>query len=219
MKYDHVFEKYRFVPQSALRFGFEVQGQKYIYKTAAKSGIYLTFVVDEAAGVIEVNAIDSEFNEVYQPFEVKNSGAFAEGLRAVAQERLQVILDECFEDICARGRVLAYLRRKHGTEADYPFSDDDQTAVLRCENRKWYGIIMSVTYRQLGIDSDEPVDVMNIKLPPEKICALIDGHNWFSCYHMNKKYWVSVALTENVDFGELTALIDESYSIVSGKKA
>ena len=56
----------------------------------------------------------------------------------------------------------------YGTEADYPFDEDFETAVFRhISSRKWYAVMMRVSRRRFGIDSDEVIDVVNLKLPLE----------------------------------------------------
>lgn len=217
MEYTHIFEKYRFSTDKAEKFGFKEKSGQYVYKTEEYGGVYLVFTVDPAKKTFSAHAVDSEFDEIYRMFEVGGSSSFANGLRDKANEIADRIISECFEDKQTRGRVFSYVYEKYGTTPDYPFEDDDDTAVLRCENGKWYALVMSLTYRQLGIDSDEAVDVMNIKLPPEKIQALPDGKYYFKCYHMNKKYWISVALLDNIDFEKLSRLIDESHDIVEKK--
>ena len=56
------------------------------------------------------------------------------------------------------------------TQPDYPFDEDFETAVLRhTDNRKWYAIVMKVSRRKFGFDSDEVIDVVNLKLPTEMV--------------------------------------------------
>ncbi len=55
-----------------------------------------------------------------------------------------------------RQELFAYCLDTYGTAPDYPFEDDLETAVLRHENnRKWYALVMRVSRRKFGIDSDE----------------------------------------------------------------
>ena len=56
----------------------------------------------------------------------------------------------------------------YSTSLGYPFDEDFETAVLRhADNRKWYEITMKVSRRKFGFDSDEVIDVVNLKLPNE----------------------------------------------------
>ena len=67
---------------------------------------------------------------------------------------------------------LEYCLNTYGTSADYPFDEDFETAVFRhVNNRKWYAIMMRLSRRKLGIDSDEVIDVFNLKLPLEMFGA------------------------------------------------
>ena len=55
-----------------------------------------------------------------------------------------------------------------GTTPDCPFSDDFETAVLRHkDNRKWYALLMKLSRKKFGFDSDEVIDVVNLKVPME----------------------------------------------------
>ena len=72
--------------------------------------------------------------------------------------------------------LLDLCRAVYATEADYPFENDFDTAVLRhSDTRKWYGIVMSVSRRKFGFDSDEMIDVVNLKLPTEMFGTLSDS--------------------------------------------
>ena len=63
---------------------------------------------------------------------------------------------------------LAFCGAELGTEPDYPFDEDFWTAVLRHKgSRKWFAVMMRVSRRKFGIDSDEAVDIVNLKIPLE----------------------------------------------------
>ena len=92
---------------------------------------------------------------------------------------------------------LKYCLDTYGTSPDYPFDDWMESAVLRHEdNRKWYAIVMRVTRRKFGFDSDEQVDVVNLKLPTEMFGSFSEADGVYPAYHMNKLHWISVILPE-----------------------
>ena len=63
---------------------------------------------------------------------------------------------------------LAFCVAELGTEPDYPFDEDFKTAVLRHKgSRKWFAVVMRVSRRKFGLDSDEAVDIVNLKIPLE----------------------------------------------------
>ena len=88
----------------------------------------------------------------------------------------------------------------YGTSPDYPFDGDFETAVLRhAGNRKWYAIVMRVSRRKFGIDSDEGIDVVNLKLPTEMFGSFSAADGVYPAYHMNKLHWISVLLPDAPD--------------------
>ena len=83
------------------------------------------------------------------------------------------------------------------TQPDYPFDEDFETAVLRhIDNRKWYAIVMRVSRRKFGFESDEVIDVVNLKLPTEMFGSFGAADGVYPAYHMNKLHWISVLLPD-----------------------
>lgn len=92
---------------------------------------------------------------------------------------------------------LAHCLDTYGTSPDYPFDGDFETAVLRHEgNRKWYAIVMRVSRKKFGFDSDEVIDVVNLKLPTEMFGSFGASDGVYPAYHMNKRHWISVLLPD-----------------------
>ena len=99
-----------------------------------------------------------------------------------------------------RQEFLEHCINEYGTTADYPFDEDFLTAVLRhADNRKWYAIVMRVSRRKFGFDSDEVIDVVNLKLPTEMYGSFGTSDGVYPAYHMNKLHWISVLLPDAPD--------------------
>ena len=95
---------------------------------------------------------------------------------------------------------LEYCLDTYGTSPDYPFDEDFKTAVFRhADNRKWYAIVMKVSRRKFGFDSDEAIDVVNLKLPTEMLGSFGSADGVYPAYHMNKRHWISVLLPDAPD--------------------
>ncbi|MBR7151602.1 MAG: MmcQ/YjbR family DNA-binding protein [Clostridia bacterium] len=95
---------------------------------------------------------------------------------------------------------LAHCLAAFGTSPDHPFDGDPETAVLRHrDSRKWYAITMRVSRRKFGLDSDEVVDVVNLKLPTEMFGSFGASDGVYPAYHMNKLHWISVLLSDAPD--------------------
>lgn len=113
---------------------------------------------------------------------------------------------------------LSYCLDTYGTSPDYPFDEDFETAVLRHdENRKWYALVMRVSRRKFGFDSDEVIDVVNLKLPVEMFGSFGTADGVYPAYHMNKLHWISVLLpnaTEDV----VRFLVNVSFEATKDKR-
>ena len=94
-------------------------------------------------------------------------------------------------------QFLEYCLNTYSTSPDYPFDEDFETAVLRhADNRKWYAIVMRVSRRKFGMNSDEVIDVVNLKLPTEMFGSFGAADGVHPAYHMNKLHWISVLLPD-----------------------
>ena len=113
---------------------------------------------------------------------------------------------------------LNYCRDTFGTVPDYPFDDMFETAVLRHkDNRKWYAIVMRVSRRKFGFDSDEVIDAVNTKLPAEMFGSFGAADGVYPAYHMNKAHWVSVILADAPD-GIVHFLAGVSFDATESRK-
>ena len=110
---------------------------------------------------------------------------------------------------------LTHCLTTYNTTPDYPFDVDFETAVLRhSDNRKWYAILMRVSRRKFGTDSDEVVDVVNLKLPLEMFGSFGAADGVYPAYHMNKLHWISVLLPDAAD-DLVEFLVNASYEATS----
>ena len=95
---------------------------------------------------------------------------------------------------------LSYCSGTYSTTPDYPFEEDFETAVLRhADNRKWYALVMRVSRRKFGLDSDKVVEVVNLKQPVEMYGSFDAADGVYPAYHMNKLHWISVLLPDAPD--------------------
>ena len=92
---------------------------------------------------------------------------------------------------------LEYCFDTYGTSPDYPFDDHLETAVLRhAGNKKWFALVMRVSRRKFGFESDDVINVVNLKLPTEMFGSFGAADGVYPAYHMNKLHWISVLLSD-----------------------
>lgn len=106
----------------------------------------------------------------------------------------------------------------YGTSPDYPFDDWLESAVMRhADNRKWYAIVMRVSRRKFGFESDEIIDVVNLKFPTEMFGSFGASDGVYPAYHMNKLHWISVLLSD-ASTDVVSFLLNASFEATKNKK-
>ncbi|WNY25613.1 hypothetical protein MsAc7_11650 [Methanolapillus millepedarum] len=112
-----------------------------------------------------------------------------------------------------REEILVYVKEKYGVDPDYPWMRTPNYAILRHEhNRKWFGAIVDVSEKKLGLEGNRVVDAMNLKCDPLLIGSLKSEPGILPAWHMNKEHWITVLL-ETVSPEKMYGLIDLSYAL------
>lgn len=119
-----------------------------------------------------------------------------------------------------RNSILTYIKSKYNTDIEHLWKKYPDYGVFRhSDNRKWYGIIMNIPKNKLGIDDDEYVDVLNVKLGDDVLYdILLSQPGYFEAYHMKKSTWVSILLDGTIPIQDIYNWIDMSYMETSNKK-
>ena len=113
---------------------------------------------------------------------------------------------------------LEYCLNTYDTAPDYPFDDWMESAVFRhADNKKWYAIALRVSRHKFGFDSDEVIDVVNLKLPTEMHGSFSAADGVYPAYHMNKLHWISVLLPDASD-DVVKFLTNASFEATKNKK-
>ena len=124
------------------------------------------------------------------------------------------------EENTIKAAILDYTRRTWGTEPEYLWARNPDTAVLRHrDTKKWYGIFMRVSGDKLGEDADEICDILNVRCDPVMIGGLREQPGFYPAYHMNKEYWVSILLDGSVPEKQIRGLLALSFSLTEKAKS
>lgn len=110
--------------------------------------------------------------------------------------------------------VIRYVKQKYGIEPRFPF-DTEVCAFYETMHNKWFGLILRVSKKKLGLGDDEEVDILNVKAQPDFISFLTNKEGYRPAYHMNKRNWISLRLDGSLDMQEIMLRIDESFAMVS----
>ncbi len=198
-------------------FGFEQENSLYTYsRIFAESGFRLTVSITNQ-GEISAAVIDPAAGEPYTLHLSDNAvGSFVGGIKNEYEKILADIADKCFEPDVFKSEqakaVINYLRDTYSDELEYLWQKfPDNAVVRRKDNKKWYAALLTVSRRKLGIDSDEMIEILDLRMKPEDIETIVDNKKYFPGYHMNKKHWITICLDSTLSVGEIFGKIDESY--------
>ena len=117
-----------------------------------------------------------------------------------------------------RNDLIKYLQQEYICDVDYPWDKyPDYIIIRRRDNQKWFVGIFTVKGYQVGLETNELMDVVNLKCEPDLIPNLIHEKGIYPAYHMNKRHWISVDIERYEDIEKLKMIVDMSYRLV-GKR-
>lgn len=116
-----------------------------------------------------------------------------------------------------RETLFKYVREHYKAEPEYLWNKHPGYAVLRHQDgEKWFGIVMNVPGTKPGLETEDEVDVLNVKVRPEHIGSLRKREGILPAYHMNKEHWISIVLSGPLSPKEIHDLLSESYELTAG---
>ncbi|MDE7399835.1 MAG: MmcQ/YjbR family DNA-binding protein [Oscillospiraceae bacterium] len=196
-------------------YGFVKRGKSYKYaRTLSESGFEMTVKITES-GKISAKVTEPEVGE-YTLHLTDSAGSFVGQVRTEYEQTLNEIADKCFVPDVFKSemtkRLIEYVREKYGCELEFLWEKFSDNAVWRRgDTGKWFAAVLTVSRRKLGLKSDEVVEIIDLRLPPEQMEFLVDGKRYFGGWHMNKKHWYTMILDGSIPFDELCERIDESW--------
>lgn len=123
-----------------------------------------------------------------------------------------------------RNDLYVYAKKKYNAEPEYLWHRYPGYAALRHrDNAKWFGLVMNVPAKKLGLDDsvDDSVekDILNIKLSDAMLKdMLVRQEGFFPGYHISRRNWISILLDGTVPLEEVCRWLDESYLNTASKE-
>lgn len=213
MNFSHLLHSSIPQEEKLIQYGFSKSSEEFILNRDLKGGFYTEITITSAK--ITAQVFESETDEKYALIDVPSAnGSFVNGLREQISKIVEEIHSACF--ICGdlKDQYVHWIAEELGVAGDYPWEDDDTSAVFRCQSGKWFALVMHIKFKNLGFASEDPVWAVNLKADAEKIPEIVDKKSIFPAWHMNKKYWITVVLTAVTDFEKLKALTLRSKELV-----
>lgn len=201
------------------KYGFIAKDKAYRYETNILNNQFALSVDVADGGEISTKVVDVKSHDEYILHLIDGSvGGFVGKVRAEFEEILTDIRDKCFEKDIFKSeqakKIIEYVKAKYGDELEYLWEKFPNNAIWRRkDNKKWYGVLLVLSKRKLGIDSDDIVDIIDLRIEPDLIKDVIDRKRYFEGYHMNKKNWFTICLDNSVPTEIIFDYLDKSYGI------
>ena len=200
-----------------LSYGFKRDNNRYIYNKKICDDTFLVEVnISNKEKYSKV--IDLSLNEEYILVDTNSTSGYIKEVKEEYDKVINDIIDKCTINNMFNGsiskEVLKYIKDKYGDKEEYLWEKFPETAAIRNKkNNKWYAVLMVIEESKLGIDSNNKVEVIDLKCHKERIQNIIDNKQIFPGYHMNKSSWITIKLDGSMKLKEIYKLIDISYNI------
>jgi len=218
-----MFRRKRMVEERLISYGFTKADDGFGFSTEILDGQFRLTVEIAGDGRVNTRIVDAAAGEEYVLHRVAGAaGTFTGTVREAYEGVMLDIAAKCFEpDVfrTAQAReLIAYVRDTYGDELEFLWEKFPDNAVWRRkDNNKWYGALLTVSKRKLGLRSDEMIEIIDLRISPDELDRLLDGVRYLPGYHMNKRNWYTICLDGSVVTDEIMKRIDCSYCL-AGKK-
>lgn len=214
-----IFKNKKVNNDKLIDFGFIKENNQYVYHKFFFENEFELVVEINENGDVSTKIIDKATEELYTLHLVDGaSGNFVGKVRSEYESVLQEISNKCFDsDIFKTSQskdVIKYISEKYGDELEFLWEKFPDTAIWRRkDNKKWYGVLMTIPKSKLGIDSEEVVEIIDLRVLPNEATQLIDNASIFPGYHMNKKRWLTIIFDNGVSTEDIISLVNKSYNL------
>jgi len=215
-----IFKSYQFNQEKARAYGFVESSGVWTYSCMILQGDFV-MTVSITADNVNFQVFDQEMGDLYPQVHMESmTGSFVASVREACLEILYQIRKACFEVqdfICPQTkRIMAQIQEKYGNQLEYLWEKSPDTAVLRHEgNKKWYAVLMKISWDKLEKGREGLVEAVNLK--HDQVVDLLSQKGIYPAFHMNKRYWISVALDDTLSDEMVLELIEKSWNLTSKK--
>lgn len=213
-----IFTRRKPVPEKMIAYGFRQEEGGYEYTSEIKNGEFMLTVRVDENGAVDTSLIERESGELYILYKTDAAGGYVGEIREAVSEVLGDISEKCFtEDIFKTKQskmVIQFVRERYGDELEFLWKKFPDNAVWRRkDNQKWYGAILTVRGNKIGLDTDEAVEIIDLRMAPEQAENILRKAHYYPGWHMNKKSWYTIVLNGSVSDEEICMRINESYRL------
>lgn len=216
--FEDIFKRKKCNLEKMSAYGFIRKGGKRVYETNIIDGAFRLYVFVAENGDVDTNLIEIENGEPYVLYKTNASGTFVGEIRAAVEEVLIDIANACYEPSVFKTNqaqmAIEYVRKKYGDELEFLWTKFPDNAVWRRkDNQKWYGAILTVNGRKIGLNTDKIVEIIDLRMEAANRDHILSREHYYPGWHMNKKSWYTLVLDDCISDEEMQLRITESYEL------
>ena len=201
-----------------VEYGFILKEDNYYYEKIINDGVFkIVIEINKQQKIAKV--IDLLNDQEYNLVDVKGTtGNFVGKIKEIYEALINDIIDKCSDvDVFKSKQTIAiinYVKAKYDNDLEFLWQKSPKNAIWRNQNnRKWYGAVLVISKDKLKIESNEMVEILDLRYQKNDIKNIIDNYKIFPGYHMNKDNWITIILDGRVELEEIYQLIDNSYQL------
>lgn len=201
-----------------IEYGFILKEDNYYYEKIINDGVFkIVIEINKQQKIAKV--IDLLNDQEYNLVDVKGAtGNFVGKIKEIYEALINDIIDKCSDvDVFKSKQTIAiinYVKAKYDNDLEFLWQKSPKNAIWRNQNnRKWYGAVLVISKDKLKIESNEMVEILDLRYQKNDIKNIIDNYKIFPGYHMNKDNWITIILDGRVELEEIYQLIDNSYQL------
>jgi len=199
-------------------YGFVKSADTYVYTQTFMHGDFKAMINIDKQGNISGEVYETDSDDIYFPLRVESMAAgFVGEVRAEYEKILHEIKEHCCQNRYfispQSNRLTQKIFSRFADEPTFPWDTFDGYGVFKNpQNNKWYALVMNIDRSKLDKQLSGEVEVVNLKVKPDKMADLLTQKGFYPAYHMNKKNWITIVLDDRVADKLLFALLQESHN-------
>ena len=215
-----IFKSYQLNQEKASAYGFIENEGVWTYSILILDSDFV-MNVSITTDNVSFQVFDQETGDLYPQVHMESMrGSFVGSVREACLEILYQIRKACFDVqdfICPQTkRIMDQVQEKYGDQLEYLWEKSPDTAVLRHEDsQKWYAVLMRISWDRLDKGREGLVEAVNLK--HDCVADLLSQKGIYPAFHMNKRYWISLALDDSLSDNEVLDLLEISWNLTLKK--
>jgi len=174
-------------------------------------------IIVNSDGKLSGKIYDLNTDDEYINFRIESqNGKFVNEVREQYKNILEDIKNHCTDKLYfitkQANRIAKSIIEVYGDEPEFVWDKFPGYGIYRNpNNEKWYSLIVNIDKSKLDKNCTGEVEIINLKLEPDKISKLLHKNGFYPAYHINKQNWLSIILDDTISDEEIIKFIKESH--------